>query len=341
MSEVQARGPISVGEATRPLTANRPGLSGREARVEAERLGTSMDYTREEVYTREEKRKAWEKVASMTLYHNDAMVERWNKEIDTYLVYAGLFSAVLTAFNVQSYILLQPAVPDPSLAVLQQMSAQLASFSINAPFINSTQRSSSDRSNTDFSPPVPRWAVWLNALWFSSLILSLSSASIGILVKQWLSESTSDSFGTSREVTRRRKYRLDSLVLWRVEDIIDIIPVLLQGAVALFLAGLLVLLWNLHHCVATVSAILIALLAIFTISTTILPLFNPRCAYVSPPTRYLYKIWEPKRFAYWTCVSITSGCRITTRFFSRGHQNCLTNAHLRGCDLCESTPHLL
>lgn len=39
------------------------------------------------VYTYEEKEKAWEKVASMTLYHNDAMVDRWNKEIDTYLVF--------------------------------------------------------------------------------------------------------------------------------------------------------------------------------------------------------------------------------------------------------------
>ena len=44
---------------------------------------------------------------------------------------AGLFSAILTAFNVQSYILLQPASPDPTLAVLQQISLQLNSFSVN------------------------------------------------------------------------------------------------------------------------------------------------------------------------------------------------------------------
>lgn len=44
---------------------------------------------REYVYTYEEQEKAWEKVASMTLYHNDAMVDRWNKEIDTYLVFVS------------------------------------------------------------------------------------------------------------------------------------------------------------------------------------------------------------------------------------------------------------
>ncbi|KAL1937849.1 hypothetical protein VTO73DRAFT_12742 [Trametes versicolor] len=344
MFELQGPDPLSVCEPTQSPAEKTPGLSGREPRTEAERRNPkdgsedrhtaqtrpdiphgvyleSMDYARDDVYSHEEKRKAWETVASMTLYHNDAMVERWNKEIDTYLVFAGLFSAVLTAFNVQSYILLQPAAPDPSLAVLQQMSAQLTSFSINPPSINSTQRSTSDGPSTNTPPPVPRWAVWLNALWFSSLILSLSSASIGILVKQWLSENTSDSFGTSRDITRRRKYRLDNLVLWRVEDIIDIIPVLLQSAVALFLAGLLVLLWNIHHGVAAVSAILIALLAIFTICTTVLPLYDPRCAYVSPPTRYLYKCWGPKRFAYWLCVWTTSGCRTTTRFFRTSEES--------------------
>lgn len=47
----------------------------------------TMDNRRGFVYTYEEKERAWEKVASMTLYHNDAMVDRWNKEIDTYLVF--------------------------------------------------------------------------------------------------------------------------------------------------------------------------------------------------------------------------------------------------------------
>ena len=67
------------------------------------------------------------------------MVDQWNKEIDTMLVFvgvvfhrrcnldfrtdrsgmhqAGLFSAILTAFNVQSYILLTPD-PDPDPILL-------------------------------------------------------------------------------------------------------------------------------------------------------------------------------------------------------------------------------
>ena len=44
---------------------------------------------------------------------------------------AGLFSAVLTAFNVQSYTLLTPDPQDRLLGTLQQISAQLGSFSVN------------------------------------------------------------------------------------------------------------------------------------------------------------------------------------------------------------------
>ncbi|EIW54294.1 uncharacterized protein TRAVEDRAFT_84217, partial [Trametes versicolor FP-101664 SS1] len=167
---------------------------------------------------------AWSDAAGMVQTYSDEMIERWKEEIDTYLVFAGLFSAVLTTFNVQSYLLLQPAAPDPSIAVLQQISSQLASFSIQPPFVNSTQPPSTTRTIANTPPPVPRWAVWLNALWFSGLILSLSSASVGIMVKQWLNEYSSGVSGTSRPVARVRQYRLNNLRTWRVEDIIGAIP---------------------------------------------------------------------------------------------------------------------
>ncbi|EJF60966.1 hypothetical protein BD309DRAFT_832166, partial [Dichomitus squalens] len=137
-----------------------------------------------ETYTQAEKEEALSKTAEIVRKYSDEMVKRWNEEIDTLLVYAGLFSAILTAFNVQSYLLLQPpATPDPTLAVLQQISLQLNSFSVNPPFVNSTQH-----AIIPSIPPTPEaesWAVALNTLWFSALICSLASASCGILIKQW------------------------------------------------------------------------------------------------------------------------------------------------------------
>ncbi|EIW53902.1 uncharacterized protein TRAVEDRAFT_87494, partial [Trametes versicolor FP-101664 SS1] len=87
-------------------------------------------YTGEEA--KREREESWAKTTKIVQQYSDGMIKRWNAEIDTYLVFAGLFSAILTAFNVQSYQLLQPApTPDPVLVALQQISAQLSSFSNN------------------------------------------------------------------------------------------------------------------------------------------------------------------------------------------------------------------
>ncbi|KAI0328800.1 hypothetical protein GY45DRAFT_1254186, partial [Cubamyces sp. BRFM 1775] len=237
-------------------------------------------------YTAEEKAEAWAGTAEIVKTYSDEMVQRMNKEIDTLLVYAGLFSAILTAFNVQSYPLLQPPPPpDPTFAALAQISAQLTSFSINLPFVNSTAPAFPQPQNladprSALSPPP--WAVWLNVFWFSSLICSLAAASVGITVKQWLNHYVLGLSGASRDVARLRQFRLNGLRRWRVEGIVAVLPVLLQVALGLFSAGLLVLLWNLHWTVAVVVACLVGVLFVFTVITSVLPAFRADCSYISP-----------------------------------------------------------
>ena len=90
-------------------------------------------------------------------------------------VQGGLFSAVLTAFNVQSYQLLTPPpATDPVIVALERVSAQLSSFSLNPPSVNATHPAFVYHDPTPL--PAPRYAVWLNTLWFASLIFSLSAA---------------------------------------------------------------------------------------------------------------------------------------------------------------------
>ncbi|KAH9856858.1 hypothetical protein C2E23DRAFT_882158 [Lenzites betulinus] len=242
---------------------------------------------RKDIYTSEQKAKAWTDAADMVKKYSDEMVERWNRQIDTYLVFAGLFSGILTAFNVESYKLLRPPLPDENVDTLQRISPH-----------NRNQPSIFLRTDSDEASLIPLWVIWLNALWFSGLILGLSSAAIGIMVKQWLDEYKSALSGTSRPVARVRQYRLNNLREWRVEAIVGIIPVLLQVALACFLAGLLVLVWNLHQNVAIIATILVGLLSTFTIATTVLPLFDNTCAYLSPQVRALDYLWRPRCFCY-------------------------------------------
>ena len=126
---------------------------------------------------------------------------------------------MLTAFNVQSYQLLTPPpATDPVIVALERVSAQLSSFSVNPPSVNSTNPAFVYHDPTPL--PSPRYAVWLNALWFASLIFSLSAASVGIMAKQWLNEYSSGLSGTSRQIARLRQLRLNSLQRWRVQEIV-------------------------------------------------------------------------------------------------------------------------
>ncbi|KAI0753559.1 hypothetical protein C8Q80DRAFT_520128 [Daedaleopsis nitida] len=241
-------------------------------------------------YSEQQKAEAWAKTAGVVKTYSDELVKRWNTEIDTLLVYGGLFSAILTAFNVQSYQLLQLNSQDLTLAALQQISAQLGSLSVNAPFVNSSQPvfSQSDVS----ASTVPAWAIWLNTLWFAGLICSLAAASVGIMVKQWLHEFLSGLSGTSREIARRRQFRLNNLSKWQVATIVGCLPMLLQLSLVLFLSGLLVLLWQLDPIVAGVSTALISVLLFFMIGATVLSALIIDCCYISPITFLIYPITE-------------------------------------------------
>ena len=203
-----------------------------------------------------------------------------------------MFSAVLTAFNVQSYQLLQSAPTDATVALLQRISTQLDSFSVSSSFVNSTQQSQPVEVLT---PPfrASSSAVWINTLWFSSLVCSLASACIALMVKQWLHELSVGVSGDSRECARRRQYRLDGIIRWRIGAIVVVIPIVLQLALVLFLAGLVILLWTLHGTVAAITSSLVGVLFIFQFAVTVMPSFEWDCCYLSPQALMVYSVVRP------------------------------------------------
>ncbi|OBZ73335.1 hypothetical protein A0H81_07178 [Grifola frondosa] len=181
--------------------------------------------------------------------HDEVAVKGWKEEIDTLLVFAGLFSAVLTAFNIESYKLLQPQL-DPAQttnAILMQISAQLGSFSMNTGFVNST--------DPPFALPP------LSNPQFQRPLSPLAAASVGILVKQWLNQYASGLASISPQEARIRQFRYDNLEKWRVVDIMT--------RLGLFLIGLLLFL-NMFpsRTVFYVASILVAVLLLFTAITT-------------------------------------------------------------------------
>ncbi|RDX45081.1 hypothetical protein OH76DRAFT_1486547 [Lentinus brumalis] len=238
-------------------------------------------------FTDEQKDKVWKEAIETVKTSYDQLLGRWKEEMDTLLVYAGLSSAVLTAFNVESYHLLQPDSSDPTVAVLKQISAQLNGYTMAPPFLNATHTTGPDLlASTPYQAPVS--AVWLNTLWFSSLVFSFAAALLALFVKQWIYEAMVG--GSSRESARLRQYRLNGLLKWRVGTVVVVLPILLQLASVLFLAGLLVLLWTLHNTVAAVTSLLVAFFFTFFLGFTLLPVFRSDCSYRSPASFAIYAV---------------------------------------------------
>ena len=101
------------------------------------------------------------------------------RRVTNYFEKAGLFSAVVTAFIIESYKTLQQQPEDLTNLLLMQLINQTSHFSINGNLINTII-------------PVPnilsfetsRVPSTINTLWILDLLIALITASLGILVKQ-------------------------------------------------------------------------------------------------------------------------------------------------------------
>lgn len=133
---------------------------------------------------------------------------------------------------------------------------------------------------SSFSPV--SYAVPVNTLWLLSLTLSLISAFFAITVQQWLRQLRLPPEMPVRRAIQLLATRSDGLKTWQVPSIISLLPLLLQIAVILFLAGLFLLLQSLNTAITIVFGVvaLVGLLAF--LATTVIPLITPHCPYKSP-----------------------------------------------------------
>jgi hypothetical protein len=130
--------------------------------------------------------------------------------------------------------------------------------------------SSLDSIDQPFVPS--RKDVQINVLYFLSLTLALSVSFVCILGKQWIREYERDTPGSSSDAVRVRQARFDALQAWKLPQILSSLPVILQAALLLFFAGLLVQLWNVRdHTTAGVVSATVGLTLLFVIVTTVVP----------------------------------------------------------------------
>ncbi|CAA7257496.1 unnamed protein product [Cyclocybe aegerita] len=232
---------------------------------------------------------SWHKCWKLTEKHDNEMCDAWKDEVDKLLIFAGLFSATVTAFAVESYKWLQEDNEDVSVRLLAFMASQVAQSNVSVP--------------PELVPPpfsVSGSDIRINAAWFLSLTLSLTTVLIGILCLQWLREFQRDAALPHKEAVALRQMRYEGLLHWRVPEILSALPVLLQAALILFFVGLLDLLWNRHQLVAILISTVVGVVMSFLAATTMLPALQhaftkvkhlqvKQCAYKSPQSWLFYR----------------------------------------------------
>ncbi|ESK86348.1 hypothetical protein Moror_5015 [Moniliophthora roreri MCA 2997] len=208
---------------------------------------------------------SWERMLKEVSRHDEDMVKGWRDDIDTLLVFAGLFSAVVTAFVIKSY---QWLVEDPADTTVTLLTHLIAVQ------VNGSQSASFEPTQFKADPS----SIRINVFWFLSLILSLTSALFGLLCKQWVREHQRDTTTrTPGEALALRQLRRDSFDKWGVSSFLSALPILLEAALLFFFVGVLDLLWNRHHVPFAVCFVAISFSAGLYFLTALLPtLMVPR-----------------------------------------------------------------
>ncbi|KAJ7224687.1 hypothetical protein GGX14DRAFT_540123 [Mycena pura] len=223
--------------------------------------------------------------------YDKALVEGWRSDMEGLLIFAGLFSATLTAFLVESYKTLTPDQGAITIALLAQISRQLD-------FNSTTPSAHLSILAAPFTPTPASFAC--NTLWFLSLGLSLSCALMATLVEQWSREFVQRTERLESPVIRARifSYLYFGLQRFGMHEIVDFIPLLLHMSLLLFLAGLVPFLHPINPLLAALPATLLVAITIAYMYLTVLPIISSDSPYRTPLSNVAWKIFQGFHVAF-------------------------------------------
>jgi len=214
--------------------------------------------------------------------------ETWNAGAEGILVFTGLFAAALATFVSDSYKSLLPDSAGNAVVLLAQISQQLDGLSngthvpIAAPLTSLSPRRS--------SPPTS--AVWVNSLWFLSLVISLFCALLATLQQRWARRylGLTQPHVAIHKRAHIRSFFAEGVTRFHFHVAVEALPALLHISVFLFLAGLVVSLFTIHHTVAYIILSATVLCFLFYAAITVLPIVYHDSPYTSPLSTLVWRI---------------------------------------------------
>ncbi|KAN0140422.1 hypothetical protein V8E53_001631, partial [Lactarius tabidus] len=209
----------------------------------------------------------------MATEEDKKMAENWKDDADGILIFTGLFSAAVASLISVSIQDVQQNPQDTSNFYLANMYQAT---------INPNASSSLPASPPPFTPP--NYAVWVNALWFLSLVISLTCALLATLLQQWARrylKITQPRYSPHRRARIRAFFAegVDKFLLpWAVEAL----PTMLHLSLFLFFAGLAVFLWNVNLTIFKLVLSWVGLCTALYGCITFIPVFRHDSPYHTP-----------------------------------------------------------
>ncbi|KAJ7495825.1 hypothetical protein B0H11DRAFT_2387400 [Mycena galericulata] len=132
-------------------------------------------------------------------------------------------------------------------------------------------------------PPPSTLVIAAQILLFLTLFTTLLAALLAVLGKQWLFiYGEAGNRGTLEERGLERQRKLDGLLKWKFELILQMFPLLLQLALFLFWAALSVYLWAIQHSLAVIMIFLTAFGSMIYIAVLISAMIYPDSPFQTP-----------------------------------------------------------
>ena len=125
--------------------------------------------------------------------------------------------------------------------------------------------------------------VHVQVILFASLAASLFSAFLAMLGKQWLNRyDSTDMRGSATERGKNRQQKLDGIITWYFDYVMESLPLMLQAALLLLGCALSRYLWEINIAVASVIIGVTSFGAIFYVFIVIAGTASASCPYQTP-----------------------------------------------------------
>ncbi|KAG6911394.1 hypothetical protein DXG01_016491 [Tephrocybe rancida] len=199
------------------------------------------------------------------------------------MIFAGLFSATITAFILESSKRLFQDPNDRIAALLGQVVIQLAA--------NNNKSLPVIQSPPPFIPAAS--AIAVNILWFLSLACSLAAALCVTLVQQWIRDYLQrvERHSQPQRRARIRGFFAAGIEKWKMAEVVEFIPTLLHISLFLFFVGLCIFLGpGVDQVVMWTVVTSISCCFTFYVLVTIAPLIDASAPYQTTASPFLWRI---------------------------------------------------